>query len=76
MVLNIVDVHQLPKNGWLGMQCRKKPDLDNAMKLVADALNGVAYRDDAQIEKATLLNFVQKNGEEVDPWSLLERARA
>lgn len=46
------------------------------MKLVADALNGVAYRDDAQIEKATLLNFVQKNGEEVDPWSLLERARA
>ena len=27
----------------------KKPDADNILKLVADALNGVAYDDDAQI---------------------------
>ncbi len=27
----------------------KKPDIDNIVKLVADALNGVAYEDDAQI---------------------------
>jgi Holliday junction resolvase RusA-like endonuclease len=27
----------------------KKPDADNAIKLVADALNGCAFRDDAQI---------------------------
>lgn len=27
----------------------KKPDQDNIIKIVADALNGVAYRDDVQI---------------------------
>lgn len=27
----------------------KKPDLDNVAKIVCDALNGVAYKDDAQI---------------------------
>lgn len=29
----------------------KKPDIDNIIKVVADALNGVAYRDDTQIVK-------------------------
>lgn len=27
----------------------KKPDLDNVAKLVLDALNGIAYKDDAQV---------------------------
>ena len=27
----------------------KKPDIDNAIKAIADALNGVAYYDDSQI---------------------------
>lgn len=27
----------------------KKPDIDNIVKVIADALNGVAYRDDTQI---------------------------
>jgi Holliday junction resolvase RusA-like endonuclease len=27
----------------------KKPDVDNVVKVVADSLNGVAYRDDTQI---------------------------
>lgn len=27
----------------------KRPDLDNVVKLVLDALNGVAYRDDSQV---------------------------
>lgn len=36
------------------LQPLKKPDLDNVMKIVCDALNGTAYKDDAQITKATL----------------------
>ena len=32
----------------------KKPDADNILKVVADALNGVAYGDDAQITIATV----------------------
>lgn len=27
----------------------KKPDIDNILKLVKDALNGIVYRDDAQV---------------------------
>lgn len=27
----------------------KKPDIDNSIKSIADSLNGIAYRDDAQI---------------------------
>lgn len=27
----------------------KKPDVDNIIKIIADALNGVAYNDDKQI---------------------------
>jgi Holliday junction resolvase RusA-like endonuclease len=30
----------------------KKPDADNVMKVVADALNGIAYHDDTQIVRA------------------------
>lgn len=33
--------HPLPEN--------RKPDVDNALKLVMDALNGRAYKDDVQI---------------------------
>ena len=33
--------------GWL--RCAVRPDLDNLVKLVLDALNGIAYADDAQI---------------------------
>lgn len=32
----------------------KKPDADNIAKVVCDALNGIAYRDDAQIVKLTI----------------------
>ena len=33
---------------------RKKPDLDNALKLVCDALNSRAYRDDVRFVRASL----------------------
>lgn len=39
----------------------KKPDIDNIAKVVFDALNGLAYGDDAQITNGTL---VKKYGEE------------
>lgn len=32
----------------------KKPDADNIMKVVADALNGIAYHDDTQIVRAII----------------------
>ncbi|AMU55781.1 RusA family crossover junction endodeoxyribonuclease [Mycobacteroides abscessus] len=32
-------------------ETRRRKDLDNLLKLVSDALNGVAYVDDAQVEK-------------------------
>lgn len=41
-----------PKSVRQGLPATVKPYVDNAAKLVMDALNGVAYRDDAQ---ATLL---------------------
>lgn len=40
---------------------RKKPDADNIGKVVCDALNGHAYKDDAQI---TALSIVKKYGPE------------
>ena len=38
--------HPIPRN--------KKPDLDNALKLVMDALNSRAYRDDVLVAYATV----------------------
>jgi Holliday junction resolvase RusA-like endonuclease len=33
---------------------KKKPDVDNIFKIIADSLNGFAYKDDAQIVKGTI----------------------
>jgi Holliday junction resolvase RusA-like endonuclease len=41
----------------------KKPDFDNAVKLVADSLNGCAYRDDAQIVRAEIVKRWAHPGE-------------
>lgn len=38
--------HPVPRN--------RKPDVDNALKLVLDALNSRAYKDDVQIAKASV----------------------
>lgn len=35
----------------------KRPDLDNILKAISDALNGVAYKDDSQIVAAVVQKF-------------------
>ena len=35
----------------------RKPDFDNIGKVICDALNGIAYRDDAQIVDALVRKF-------------------
>ena len=36
---------------WAGRQDTKKPDIDNVLKAVLDALNGLAYADDCAITR-------------------------
>ena len=36
---------------WVGRPDLGKPDTDNTEKLIKDALNGLAYKDDKQITK-------------------------
>ena len=35
----------------------KRPDIDNCLKAVCDALNGIAYKDDSQIVAAVIQKF-------------------
>lgn len=35
----------------------KRPDIDNIIKIIEDALNGVAYHDDSQITKVTAMKI-------------------
>ena len=39
----------------------KQPDIDNIMKIVLDALNGVAYHDDSQICKVNFMKMYSEN---------------
>ncbi len=42
------------RDGSAATYCTVKPDWDNLGKLVSDALNGICYRDDAQVASATV----------------------
>ncbi len=44
----------------------KKPDCDNILKIVADALNKIAYRDDAQIVRAQVDKYYTAYGPRVE----------
>jgi Holliday junction resolvase RusA-like endonuclease len=51
----------------------RKPDLDNALKLACDALNGRLYRDDVDIVEMTGLRYWSDDGWErtvIRAWSL------
>lgn len=39
----------------------KKPDVDNILKIIADSLNKVAYKDDAQIVECIIRKFYSEN---------------
>lgn len=41
---------------------QKKPDADNVLKAVADSLNGIAYKDDAQIVDVRVRKYYAEQG--------------
>ena len=41
---------------------QKKPDADNVLKAVADSLNGIAYKDDAQIVDVSVRKYYAEQG--------------
>ena len=51
----------------------KKPDVDNIAKAVFDSLNGIAYKDDAQVVELSMSKYYSENGfvkvmlEEMEP---------
>ena len=49
--LELLFQYEMPKRRKLF--CNKRPDIDNLLKAVFDALNGVLYRDDAIILKVS-----------------------
>lgn len=64
--LSVVCHYLAPKDFWEGRACTKRPDIDNLLKLVGDALNGVAYRDDALIVSATVAKVYTRGQERTE----------
>ena len=64
--LQIFAFYSIPKSASKkdrALMCRgiirpaKKPDMDNVIKIIADSLNGIAYKDDSQIVDASVRKF-------------------
>lgn len=54
------------KAALAGYICPGKPDIDNVLKIIQDALNGIAYKDDAQIWNATITkSYAERPGVQV-----------
>jgi len=52
----------------------KRPDNDNLIKCICDGLNGIAYRDDAQISDTVVRRFYSESPRtEVNIWELAEQ---
>ena len=43
------------------MYVTKKPDADNILKAISDALNGIVYRDDSQVCDCSVVKLYSKN---------------
>ena len=41
-----------------------KPDFDNVLKLIGDALNGVVWKDDSQIAQIAMVRYYRRDEEE------------
>lgn len=68
--VHIVAYHSVPTSlskkkraAMFGQPCLKKPDADNIAKIILDALNGLAYKDDAQIQTLVVEKFYVNEGE-------------
>ena len=49
----------------------KKPDADNILKIVADALNGIAYGDDKQVVTAQVQKqYAEQAHTKVEIWEV------
>lgn len=64
--MRILAYYSIPKSGSKKLKAQKlenkirpikKPDMDNVVKMVADALNQVAYKDDTQIVDCQVRKF-------------------
>ena len=64
--LRILAYYSIPKSGSKKLKEQKlaniirptkKPDMDNVVKMIADALNQVAYKDDTQIVDCQVRKF-------------------
>jgi len=68
--VSIIAIFARPKSATtkrgpnLRYPCTKKPDWDNIAKSICDALNGVAYRDDAQVADGRVERWIAAAGEE------------
>ena len=52
------------KNSAYGDNCTKKPDADNIGKVICDALNGTAYKDDACVTELDVAKRYCGKGEQ------------
>lgn len=66
LAMDVKAFYQIPKSAsrrnadlmqrWC-IKPTKKPDCDNVLKIIADALNGIAYKDDSQIVDARVRKY-------------------